>query len=192
MLSYIFSIKGFVLSLDGLLLAFLFGAVLAYFTNISLKTLYRIPYMFMLAVAFLGYVLLTYAINLLVFRLIGTLPLAFLVLLAAVPPFLFGYIAMYLSVSRARDGFGKKGAAWLLIIPLLNLGLFIVTLDDDPEDKEEKPINRNPIGTPAFMNGATGVIVATIIFTLSFTGGMMLVTYPSIIQIPELLYMGTR
>lgn len=42
------------------------------------------------------------------------------------------------------------------------------------------------------MNGATGVIVATIIFTLSFTGGMMLVTYPSIIKIPELLYMGTR
>ena len=192
MLSYIFSIKGFVLSLDGLLLSFLIGAVLAYFTNISLKTLYRIPYMFMLVVAFLGYVLLTYAINLLVFRLIGTLPLAFLVLLAAVPPFLFGYIAMYLSVSRARDGFGKKGAAWLLVIPLLNLGLFIVTLDDDPEDKEEKAINRNPIGTPAFMNGATGVIVATIIFTLSFTGGMMLVTYPSIIKIPELLYMGTR
>lgn len=144
MLSYIFSIKGFVLSLDGLLLAFLFGAVIAYFTNISLKTLYRIPYMFMLAFAFLSYVLLTYAINLLVFRLIGTLPLAFLVLLAAVPPFLFGYIAMYLSVSRARDGFGKKGAAWLLVIPLLNLGLFIVTLDDDPEDKEEKPITRNP------------------------------------------------
>ena len=138
MLSYVFSIQGFVLSLQGLVLAFLFGAVLAYFTNISPKTLYRIPYLFMFACAFLGYVLLSYAINLVLFRLNGALPPVFMALFAAVAPFLFGYLTMYLSVSRARDGFGKKGAAWLLVIPLLNLGLFIVTLDDNPEDREEK------------------------------------------------------
>ena len=192
MLSYVFSIQGFVLSLQGLVLAFLFGAVLAYFTNISPKTLYRIPYLFMFACAFLGYVLLSYAINLVLFRLNGALPPAFMALFAAVAPFLFGYLTMYLSVSRARDGFGKKGAAWLLVIPLLNLGLFIVTLDDNPEDREEKKISRNPLGTPTFMNGATGIIVATLIFALSFIAGMMLITYPSLDQMPALLDHETR
>lgn len=184
MLSYIFSIQGFVLSNLGLIIAFLIGAILAYITNINLKTLYRIPYFFMFACAFLGYVVLSYLLNLFLFRLNGMLPIPAMALIAAVAPFLFGYVAMYLSVSRARDGFGKKVAAWLLIIPLLNLGLFIVTLDDDPEDKE-KPINRNPLGTPTFMNGAVGIVSATIIFALSFIIGMMVITYPSLDVVPE-------
>lgn len=187
MLSYIFSIQGFVLSNIGLILAFLIGAIIAYFTNISVKTLYRIPYFYMFSCAFLGYVLLSYLINLSLYKLNGMLPITAMTLFAAVSPFLFGYVAMYLSVSRARDGFGKKVAAWLLIIPLLNLGLFIVTLDDDPED-DEKPINRNPLTTPAFMNGAVGVVSATIIFALSFIIGMMVITYPSLNIVPEPQY----
>lgn len=179
MLNYIFSIRGFFLSLEGLLLAFFLGALIAYFSNRSLKTLYRIPYLFMFALSYLVYIFLSYTVNMALLNVNGALSPAITVLIAAIPPFLFGYVAMYLSVSRARDGFGQKFAAWLLIVPLFNLGLFIVTLDDDPNDNE-KAITRNPISTPRFMNGAVGVIVATIVFALSFTVGMMTVTYPSL------------
>ncbi|WP_297322588.1 hypothetical protein [uncultured Bartonella sp.] len=179
MLSYIFAIRGFFLPLEGLLLAFFIGALLAYFSNRSLKTLYRIPYLFMFSLIFLVYIFMSYTVNVALLNINGTVAPTVIRLIAAIPPFLFGYAAMYLSVLRARDGFANKFSAWLLIVPLFNLGLFIVTLDDDPNDNE-KAIQRDPLSTPRFMNGAAGVIVATIIFALSFTFGMMSVTYPTV------------
>lgn len=187
MLNYIFAIRGFALSIEGVLLAFFLGVLIAYLTNRSSKTLYRVPYMFMFALCYLGYVILSYLVNMALLKTNGSLSPFIMVLTAALPPFLLGYILMYLSVSRAYDGFGKKYVAWLLIVPLFNLGLFIVTLDDDPDD-QEKPILRNPVSTPSIMNGTIGVIIATAIFAASFITGMMTITYPNQDQIPDITY----
>lgn len=179
MLDYIFAIRSPILPVGTWLLSLFIGLVLGYFLMFGRKTLYRIPYLFLFGTLYFLYMLLSWLVTYLAIttNMILLPPLVILALLS-LPSFLLGFFYMVLAVMRARDGFGSKRAAWLSIVPLLNLGLFIVTLDDDKNDPEP-PIARDPIWTAKFMNGAVGIVLGTIIAFLAFCIGMQILTLPA-------------
>ena len=78
---------------------------------------------------------------------------------------LYSFIAMYLAICRARDGFGEKSASVLQLIEFLCCILYFVRL----QTNNDGPIVRDPVPTPKWINGVTGFILAIIILFVNIT-----------------------
>lgn len=83
----------------------------------------------------------------------------FTAIIVAIPLLFWIFVSMYLAVFRARDAFGRKSAAFLILIPVLSLMLMAFGVENNYQEE----IIRDPISTPQFMNGWIGFIVTIII-----------------------------
>ena len=74
-----------------------------------------------------------------------------------------GFLSAEISLARARDAFGSSGAAFLAIIPLVNL----VLLFKSSEDKEFEP----PREVPMLLSGGVGVTIGIVLWIVSSAVG---------------------
>ncbi|UXM96614.1 hypothetical protein N5853_13860 (plasmid) [Bartonella sp. HY329] len=84
------------------------------------------------------------------------------------------FLAMTLSVMRARDAFGRGIFAIMLFIPILHFGLFVVSHE---EGEKPYPKNHKELPLPRFCHGVCGVIIATAIWILPLFIGFAAALY---------------
>ncbi len=143
--------------------ALILGAILGYYMNKSHKTLSRIPFLVLFSVNLYVFSMLDFSTSL--FLIITKAPATFFIAaVGAIPAFIWMFVSMYLSVYRARDAFGQKSAACLLLIPIVQLMLVFFRVGNNYQGE----IVREPIETPKYMNGFIGFILTIIFLTFSF------------------------
>ena len=144
-----------------LFLSCILGAILGYVMNRSHKTLERVPFFFLYTVNCFVFYVLEYKADLLL-QIINVQQPLFTAIIVAIPLFFWVFVSMYLAVFRARDAFGQKSAAFLILIPVLSLMLMTFRVENNYQGE----IIRDAIPTPQFMNGWIGFILTIIIMFL--------------------------
>ena len=164
MIDYNFVLRGISITITQYIIAYLLGAILAYIVNRNHKTLPRSPFLFLCFLNSFFFTIFSYVLISFLYQ-IDVKPSQLVGIIETIPVFIYSFIAMYLAICRARDGFGEKSASVLQLIEFLCCILYFVRL----QTNNDGPIVRDPVPTPKWINGVTGFILAVIILIVNIT-----------------------
>ena len=158
MLEYNYVLRGISITITQYIIAYLLGAILAYIVNRNQKTLLRSPFLVLHGLNSLFFTIVSYVLISFLCK-IDVKPSQLVGIIETIPVFIYSFIAMYLAICRARDGFGEKSASILQLIEFLCFILYFVRL----QRNNDGPIVRDPVPTPKLINGGIGFTLGMII-----------------------------